>query len=380
MKTISRLAITTGVAAVAVAGLTAAANASTGTADSAVRGAFHAVFVQTDNPAGNQIIAYDRDAFGRLTPAGSYQTGGLGGVLAGSVVDHLASQGSVAYNAERGLLLAVNAGSNTVSVFEVHGDYLTLRQVVGSGGTFPVSIAVHDDVVYVLNALDGGSVQGFTLYGGHLAPVADWHRALGLDPNATPQFTHTPGQVGITPDGSKLVVTTKAAGQSVDVFALRPSGAPSATPTVTSLPGTVPFAFVTDQGRLLLVEAGTNAVAAFTIGADGTLVPGSTLATGQAATCWIAADGSNLYASNAGSATLSGVRLGHDGNLTALGNTSTDAGTVDAAVSADGHYLYAQAGANGIVDEFAVGYDGSLTSIGSQTVPNAVGAEGIVAF
>ena len=56
------------------------------------RGADHAVFVQTDNPAGNQIVAYSRAADGTLTAAGTVATGGLGGVLAGSAVDHLASR------------------------------------------------------------------------------------------------------------------------------------------------------------------------------------------------------------------------------------------------------------------------------------------------
>jgi len=51
----------------------------------------------------------------------------LGGVLNGSVVDHLASQGSLTYDRDHALLYAVNAASNTVSVFSVRGDQLTLR-------------------------------------------------------------------------------------------------------------------------------------------------------------------------------------------------------------------------------------------------------------
>jgi hypothetical protein len=80
------------------------------------------------------------------------------GQLAGSVVDHLASQGSLSYDPAHGLLLAVNAGSDTVSVFSACGDRLGLRQVIRSGASFPVSIAVRGDLVYVLNALSGGSV------------------------------------------------------------------------------------------------------------------------------------------------------------------------------------------------------------------------------
>ena len=88
-------------------------------------------------------MAYDRSDNGSLTLAGTYNTGGLGGQLTGSVVDHLASQGSLTYDQRSALLYAVNAGSNTVSVFSVHGDDLSLRQVIGSGGVFPVSVAVH---------------------------------------------------------------------------------------------------------------------------------------------------------------------------------------------------------------------------------------------
>ena len=162
-------------------------------------GASHAVFVQTDNTAGNRVVAYHRAAGGTLTPAGSYATGGRGGILAGSVVDHTASQGSLAYDPGHALLYAVNAGSNTISVFAVSGDKLALRQVIGSGGTFPVSVAVHGDTAYVLNALHGGSVQGYRVFGGSVATLPGSHRALGLNPNATPQFTTTPGPGRVHP-------------------------------------------------------------------------------------------------------------------------------------------------------------------------------------
>jgi 6-phosphogluconolactonase (cycloisomerase 2 family) len=88
---------------------------------------------------------------------------------------------------------------------------------------------------------------------------------------------------------------------------------------------------------------------------------------------------SNFYASNAGSASLSGYHDDGSGTLTALGTTATDAGTVDAAVSFDGRYLYVQTGANGIVDAYRIRSDGSLSRIGAVTVPGAIGGEGIVA-
>jgi 6-phosphogluconolactonase (cycloisomerase 2 family) len=344
-------------------------------------GAGHVVFVQTDNTAGNEIVAYHRAADGTLTEAGTYPTGGLGGVLAGSVVDHLASQGSLSYDRDGSELFAVNAGSNTVSVFSVYGDQLRLRQVVGSGGTFPVSIAVHGNLVYVLNALNGGAVQGYRVFGGFLVPIPSSARALGLNPAATPQFTNTPGQVAFSPNGTWLIVTTKANGDDIDVFSVGFDGRLSASPVVNPEPGTVPFAITFDQwGNLVIAEAGTDALATFGIGGSGTVSPLSSAGTGQSATCWVAPAGQFLFASNAGSGSESGFTSSAGGQLTLLGQTATDAGTVDAAATPDGQFLYVQAGGAGNVDEFSVGADGALTSIGSLTVPGAVGGEGIVAF
>jgi hypothetical protein len=74
----------------------------------------HVVFVQTDGTAGNHVVVYDRADNGSLLLNKAYATGGLGGVLSGSVVDHLASQGSLLYDQQDSLLYAVNAGSNSV--------------------------------------------------------------------------------------------------------------------------------------------------------------------------------------------------------------------------------------------------------------------------
>jgi hypothetical protein len=170
-------------------GAAAVLAAVTITAPSASAG-HSAVFVQTDSPAGNAVVAHLRSADGTLTQSTVYRTGGLGGVLDGAVVDHQASQGSLVYDKRNHVLIATNSGSDTVTVFAVHGSRLTRIQTVASGGRFPVSVAVHGDRVYVLNALNGGSLQGYRNLGGHLVPGE--HRALGLDPDAAPQFTHTP--------------------------------------------------------------------------------------------------------------------------------------------------------------------------------------------
>jgi 6-phosphogluconolactonase (cycloisomerase 2 family) len=374
MKLIRRIASTGAVLAVAAAALALPTGAAAHT-----NGASHPVFVQTGNVAGNQVVAYDRAPNGTLTLDHTYNTGGLGGALTGAVVDLTASQGSLTYDATNGLLYAVNAGSNTVSVFAVRGDKLALRQVISSRGDFPVSVTAKNDVVYVLNARSGANVAGFRVFAGRLFAIPGSVRPLGLDPAATPEFTHTPGQVGFTPDGSKLIVTTKGNTSSIDVFDVRFGGRLSNDPVVNEEPGAVPFAFDFDRrGNLAVTEAGTNSVTTYSLAHSGVLTKLDTVATAQAATCWITHAAGTFYVSNAGSGSVTGVKIAPDGGLTLLANTATDAGTVDADATPDGKYLYVQTGKNGIVDAYRVAADGSLTQVGSTTVAASIGGEGIV--
>jgi hypothetical protein len=147
-----------------------------------------AVFVQTDRAAGNQVLAYHRAWDGTLTNIASYATGGNGATAQGATADPLASQGSLVTADDGHVLLAVNAGSDTVSVFGVDGTQLTLRQTIASDGDFPASIAVHDNLVYVLNAGGQGSVAGFRLHHGRLHALSGSSRTLNLGNTTPPNF------------------------------------------------------------------------------------------------------------------------------------------------------------------------------------------------
>ncbi|HEY2719630.1 MAG TPA: beta-propeller fold lactonase family protein [Solirubrobacteraceae bacterium] len=336
-----------------------------------------------DRLEGNQVVVFDRSTEGTLTQVGTYNSGGKGGKLEGAVVDNTASQGALTYDEADHLLFAVNAGSDSLSVFSVLGDRLALRQVLSSYGKFPVSIAVRAGSVYVLNAEEGGSIQGYGVSAGNLVPIPSAYRALGLSvatPGSGEQFTHTPGQVAFSPDGSKLIVTTKAAGQSVDVFSIDPVNGLSAQPVVNPEPGAVPFATTFDkQGHLLVTEAGPSALASFQLNESGTISQLDSVLTEQAATCWVeGGPGNTYYTSNAGSSSITGFQSGARGRLLSkLQTTPTHPGTVDA--TSVGRFLYVQGGKEGTVDEFEVESTGALKSLGFILVPSAAGGEGIVA-
>jgi len=324
-----------------------------------------AVFVQTDDPTHNAVIAYDRAPDGALTQAGTYGTGGKGAQLAGAVVDPLASQGSLTLDRTRDLLFAVNGGSDTVTVFGVHGSRLDVRQVLGTHGDVPVSVSVVGDLVYVLNARDGGSVTGYRLVGRTVVPLPGSTRQLGLADNGKPEFLQTPAQVAITPDQNAVVVATKTHGTLLS-FPLDRSGRPAATPVVTTS-GAVPFALSFDRSRHLVVIDASGLVTTYGTHADGSLTQVSSVGpTGQAAACWSVVVHGTVYVANAGSNSISTV-ADHHGHLTLLDATAahTDGGPVDLAASRGGRFVYQLSGATGRIDAFRRAADGSLTGIGS---------------
>ena len=380
-RTRSALATAAAAGALAVVGTTAL---TVGAASAYADTPQHAVFVETNDATGNQVIAYERGRDGRLAEVARYRTGGLGGSEPGAVVDPLASQGALTYDARHHLLLAVNAGSDTLSVFTVRGARLRLEQVVSTHGTLPTSVGVARDVVYVLDAGGDGAISGYRVDHQRLHPIHDSTRGLGLGNAGAPFFLSAPAQVAVTPDARDVIVTTKNHNTLV-TFPLGRDLRPR-TPKVVTSQAPVPFALSFDAaGRLFVIEASGGA-SSYTVGHDGTLsVISSHVANGQKAACWSVIAKGYLYVANAGSATITGYRDDH-GVLSLLDpsgvTATTDAGPVDLAASSDGRFLYEQATGAGAIDEFAVNDDGSLTRIGALTgftPDNGAGIEGIAA-
>ena len=221
MQTAARLAL--GVATLSgasVLGTLAASAANAAPTASSSPGNFSPVVGHVyldDNTAGtNTISGFDRHLDGSLTPlAGSPFTAGGAGTGAG-----LASQGAVQVSADGRFLLAVDAGSDQVSVLRIENDgtlKLLPNRVAPSDGPMPVSIAVDGKLVYVANAgAVGPNYTGFTLNpGGQLEPLANSTVSL---PNGS-----QPGDVLFNSTGTSLV-GTRVGTSEIDSFVVGRDG------------------------------------------------------------------------------------------------------------------------------------------------------------
>ncbi len=317
-----------------------------------------AAFTMTNAPDDNKIVMFSRDAHGLLTKTGAISTGGKG---SGGGLDPLASQGSLVLVDESKWLLAVNAGSNDVSVFRVKEDGIELKDRINSGGSFPVSVAIAENTVYVLNDGAPANITGFKMDShGQLTPLPNSTRALGEG-----SFS----QVAFDTRKKALVVTDKA-NNRILVYHIHAHGLPAIAPEAATSSGSVPFGIVFDkQNHLLVVEAGSNAVSSYDFMRNGGLKTiTASAANGQIATCWITVNQrGDIITTNPGTHSLSTFRVDPQTGVVSLRNGFAGTGDrpLDIDVSKDGRFVYAVDPGNGGVDMFRIENDGSLTGMGS---------------
>lgn len=342
-------------------------------------GSHKALFVETDASAGNSVLSYRQASDGTISFSGRYVTGGLGATSAGATADPLASQDGLVLANHGANLIATNPGSDTVTVFAVEGTHLNVEQQLPSGGLFPDSIATSGNLVAVLNAGGAGSVAEFQWFNGRLVPLAGQVRSLELSNSTLPDFHHGPGQLGFTPNGQHLIVTTKLSTNSYDVFSVGANGALGAAPRITVAVNELPFSFVFDAaGNVVATEASNSSITTYRVNANGTLSSLGTVTDGAAALCWVSGANGFFYGSNAGSGTVSSFTETSAGAPVLVNTTAATAhaGTTDSVVSPDGKFFYVESGGAGTIDAFAIGSNGSLTQI--ETIFNIpVASEGL---
>ena len=305
------------------------------------------VYVNDNSADTNTIAAFDRHADGTLTAiTGSPFPAGGSGTGAG-----IGSQGALQESADGKYLLAVDAGSDQISVLRIgpEGDLqLVSGGLVSSGGSEPVSIAVHGGLVYVANGGSGGSnYTGFTLNGGgHLRPLDGSTVTL-------PEGSE-PGDVLFNGTGTSLV-GVRVNTSLIDSFAVGRDGRLTAAPgSPFEAQGPGPFGSEfrpTNPSQLFVSNAHggpeAGSVSAFSVAGDGTLssIGASPFADHQTAPCWveITHDGRYLFTTNTASDTISRYAIETGGSLELLGSTplkTAHAGVFDARLSPDGGTLW----------------------------------------
>jgi 6-phosphogluconolactonase (cycloisomerase 2 family) len=343
-------------------------------------------YVDGNTAPANTIDGFARHADGSLTPlAGSPFSAGGAGLGSG-----LASQGAIQVTADGRYLLAVDAGSNQISVLRLtaHGVPVLAGQPASSDGITPVSVAVSPSgLVYVANQGNGGSgYSGFRLHrDGRLTPIA--------------------GSTVTVPDGSGVgdvffnafgnhLIGTRTGTSLIDSFVVLPGGrllAAHGSPFTGQGLGQLGAEFSPTNPSQLFVSNAHNGTGLGTVSAyqDGflgqlTSIGSSPFADGQTAPCWveISHDGKYLFTVNTGSANISSYAINRNGSLVLIGSFAIKGGgaDIDARLSPDGKYLLVDGSGMHFVSVFAVN-GGNLTEVPSSPTPlpaGATSASGIV--
>ena len=320
------------------------------------------VYTLANAAAGNQVATYLRGEDGNLTRDNEFDTGGAGlGV-------GLHSQGGIVFDKASQRFFAVNAGDNTISMLAIDSDgVMTKVASIASGGTRPISIAVHGDAVYVLNygnvanpAAVDGNITGFKIVGDTLVAIAGSTQPLSAATDVNPT------DLVFTPDGTALLVAELATNK-LDTFAVTADKAAAGNFQVSS--GAKPFSMAfSPEGFLLVSEVGDgtatgSTASSYSVSATGVLAPVTKqLATSQGAGCWIVSAGGFAYVANAASATITGLTVSTTGALSLPTVTATGPGPLDLAVSQDRGYLYSLASGDHTVHIFDINSDGTLTA------------------
>lgn len=315
-----------------------------------------AVYVATNEVAANAVLVFARLGKGELDPVPAvFPTGGQG------TGTGLGNQGGVVLSDNQKLLFVVNAGSDTISVFDVERDGLELLSVTPSGGRRPVSVTQHKKVLYVLNA--GGavgesdSIAGFRIgKDGDLDPIAGSIQPLSAANTG-------PAQVGFDRHGEVLVVTEKAT-NLVTTYLVDKRGR-AGSPCSQASVGTTPFGFAFGKhGQLFVSEAfggapGASTVTSYSLTDEGMLeVLDPAVPTTETAACWVAVskNGDFAYVTNTGDDTVSGFAIKRNGNLRLLDRDGVTAvtgdGPIDMDFSRNGRNLYTLNTGDGTVSAF----------------------------
>ncbi|HET9619877.1 MAG TPA: beta-propeller fold lactonase family protein [Kofleriaceae bacterium] len=257
-----------------------------------------------DGPAS--VDAYGRQKYGgKLVRIGRTMTGGINNSdLAGLQANALASDGHYVF--------AVNTGNNTISSLRINrGGDLTLTQNLSSGGLRPVSIAIHENHLYVANAgqtpVEDPGISTVVAFG--IRPDGSLARLPCAPAQGTPgELFNVVGDLAINPSGTTLMLAGLGSNQ-IDGFSIDRAGCLTKRKnvgggggafSVTFRPGTND-AVITRALPELFGDEQAPGVGSFKVGENGTFREVSTyIAPNQSDSelrdpCWLAFAKDNVH-------------------------------------------------------------------------------------
>ena len=307
---------------------------------------YSAVYFAANPDGTNSIVALTRDlSTGLLTYLGSFDSGGNGlTAIQGGQAHAVVAHGPFLY--------AVNSGSGNFSTFGIgQNGQLTLLATTSSGGERPVSIAIHGNLLYVLNQGIAASEVGGPANAG-VTPFflgVDGIPAPALVPGVSLPSTDAPADIVFTGNGQRLAVTCSGA-NTIRSFSVSAPGELSNEQSVEV--GSQPVGGASN-GRLpwcafatVVENPGPASVVSFN--AESTLALVSQVdATADQDPCWATTDieGYRLWTSNFLPRSLTLYSIAGNGSLVRLGAHEPEPGdngpgALDIGVSSDGRFLY----------------------------------------
>lgn len=334
------------------------------------------LYAQT-NETVNSVVHMLRNTDGSISVKNRTASGGMGlnALRPGAAApgpNSLVSQNSVIISTDKTLLFAVNGGDSSVSVFSIDqatGD-LTLKKSTKLLGTTPSSLAYRNGFLYVMFQSGANQVGAYSVQ-------ADGSLAQ-LSLQNLPVSGSIPTQVVVSPDGNFIVVSAGTGSNAVVSYPMNKDG--SLGSPVTNTTGiTTPFAGAFGSASIYVSsDVSTRSLASYAFTGAGVLNLIGSVASGEAAPCWlvITPNGKYVYVGN-GAGTISSYSVGAAGALTLVNAKAAMEPSVlpgvnsvagDSWVSPDGKFLYSDyLGADKVV-AYSIGTDGALVKINEQVI------------
>jgi 6-phosphogluconolactonase len=318
------------------------------------------VYTETNAAGSNEILIFRQHGNGNLASIGSVSAGGNGTGMG------LGSQGALIVSHNEEWLIAVNAGSNSISAFQIaNNGMLTLTSTVSSMGVMPVSVTMHHNIIYVVNSTSA-NIAGFELDpSGALTSIPGSVQPLS-------NMTAAPAQISFAAGGDKLYVTEKMTNKIAVYDVVNDVAQPGSFINST---GVTPFGYDFARGFMIVSNATGGAVNASTVTSYGGVQSGNLNAVSgpvpnnQTAACWVASTKYQrfAYVTNTGSDNISSYYIGPNGNLYLIAGNAASSGDMplDIVVADNNYHVYALCSADNEIFEYRRNFWGTLSPIGS---------------